>query len=85
MSEWCAVCRQGTATEIVEPDVVRIPGASFVIPDDRRMRCERCGEDYYTGEQAAERQRKVEQFKRETYKPLAPEEIRSIRTKASLS
>jgi DNA-binding transcriptional regulator YiaG len=49
------------------------------------MRCERCGEDYYTGEQAAERQRKVEQFKRETYKPLAPEEIRSIRTKASLS
>lgn len=83
--ERCAVCRQGTAHEIVESDEVRIPGARFVIADDRRMRCDACGEEYYTGEQAEEHQRKVDQFKRETYKPLAPEEIRAIRAKSNLS
>ncbi|HEY9721934.1 MAG TPA: type II TA system antitoxin MqsA family protein [Oscillatoriaceae cyanobacterium] len=85
MEERCAICRQGTAHEIVAPDEVRIPGARFVIADDRRMRCERCGEEYYTGEQADEHQRKVDQLKRDAYKPLAPEEIRAIRAKVKLS
>jgi putative zinc finger/helix-turn-helix YgiT family protein len=73
------------AYEIVEPDEVRVSGARFVIGDDRRMRCERCAEEYYTGEQADEHQRKVDRFKRETYKPLAPEEIKAIRAKVKLS
>lgn len=85
MVERCVVCRQGTAHEIVAPDEVRIPGARFVIEDDRRMQCERCGEEYYTGEQADEHQRKVDQFKREVYKPLEPEEIKAIRAKANVS
>lgn len=85
MTERCAVCRQGAAHEIVAPDEVRLPGLQFVIEDDRRMRCERCGEEYYTGEQADEHQRKVERRKAEAHQPMAPEEIKALRARINVS
>lgn len=85
MQEACVVCRQGQAHEIVEADEVRLPGLRFVIADDRRMRCERCAAEYYTGEQADEHQKKVDAQKRAAFNPMTPDEIRALRAQADLS
>jgi putative zinc finger/helix-turn-helix YgiT family protein len=85
MQEKCVVCRQGTAHEIEAPAEVKSPTVQFVIVDDQRMRCDQCGEEYYTGEQADLHEFKVDAKKREQQRLLAPERITAIRARSGVS
>src|SRR6185503_2829505 len=60
-------------------------GRRRVVIDDERMRCDACGEEFYTTQQADLRQRRAVEAARHEDGLLTPAGIRSIREKLRLS
>ena len=86
MEERCVICRKGRAKEIVAPIEYRLPsGARVLIQDDARMRCDLCGEDYYTGHQLQALQAKIDAIKARRVVTVTGEEIRELRGRTGAS
>lgn len=85
MTELCVNCETGTATEVVRNRVVLLHGRELHIADDRFMKCDTCGEEYYTDEQSRDYVRKVNDARRRDESLLTGEQIQRLRRSLLLS
>jgi putative zinc finger/helix-turn-helix YgiT family protein len=79
MTELCVICETGTAHEVVEDRTVLLNGALLSVKADRFMKCDSCGEEYFTDEQSRVHARTVNDARRRAEGLLTGEEIQTLR------
>jgi putative zinc finger/helix-turn-helix YgiT family protein len=79
MIETCVNCETGTAREVVEDRTALINDALLSIKGDRFMKCDSCGEEYFTDEQGRIHARRVNDARRRSEGLLTGEEIQTLR------
>jgi YgiT-type zinc finger domain-containing protein len=85
MTEICVSCENGTAREVTESRDIIISGRHLRIADECFMRCDQCGESYYTDAQAKISARKANDARRRDEQLLTGVEIQRIRRSLFLS
>lgn len=85
MIETCVNCETGTAREVVEDRTVLLNGAPLSVSADRFMKCDSCGEEYFTDEQSRLHARKVNDARRRAERLLIGEEIQLLRRSLMLT
>ncbi len=85
MIEPCVNCETGTAREVVEDRPALLNGTLLSIKADRFMKCESCGEEYFTDEQSRVHARRAIDARRRAEGLLTGEEIQSLRRALMLS
>jgi HTH-type transcriptional regulator / antitoxin MqsA len=81
----CKACDSPTVEVVAQRSNVKFRGTDLVIDDDTFSRCTACGEDFYTGAQAKELDRKVLRAYRDSQRLLNGAEIKALRTALFLS
>lgn len=79
MIELCVNCETGSAHEVVEDRTVLLNDALLSVRADRFMKCDSCGEEYFTDEQSRVHARMVNDARRRAEGLLTGEEIQSLR------
>jgi len=85
MSETCVSCEIGTATELVAVRTIDLNGRALEISGDRFMRCDTCGEEYFSDEQSRAHARLVNDARRRAEALLTGEQVQRVRQALMLS
>lgn len=79
MIETCVNCETGSAREVVEDRTALLNDTLLSIKGDRFMKCDSCGEEYFTDEQSRIHGRRVNDARRRSEGLLTGEEIQALR------
>lgn len=79
MIETCVNCETGTAREVVDDRTVLLNDALLSVKADQFMKCDDCGEEYFTDEQSRIHARRVNDARRRSEGLLTGEDIQALR------
>jgi HTH-type transcriptional regulator/antitoxin MqsA len=81
----CELCGTDSVQEVTRTREIAYMGHRLVIPNDRLTRCDSCGEEFYTAEQAKTADRLLIEARRRQEGLLSGAEVRALRQSFSMS